>query len=195
MAVPEHSRNHTARPGHQLHDAVDLPGWEDQSIWGWDEGTGSFYAQLWRNDSTSDTPDIWLTAARTPYPWPSSIALSIVEQTGVDALTVVRAMGLAHPDPTLLADEAIMDRAGELARLNDQSRYIGGQVHALAWVQGLAEFTPGTRTEWGTRKPSAAQVDAEHHMVTGRVYRGEDSVDGRDFFAGADEALWWALGR
>jgi hypothetical protein len=93
MTVPDHSRNHTARPGYQLHDAVDLPGWEHQSIWGWDEGTGSFYAQLWRNGSASDAPEIWLTGARTPYPWPASIALAIVEGTKTDALTVVHGQG------------------------------------------------------------------------------------------------------
>ncbi|WP_285489437.1 hypothetical protein, partial [Amycolatopsis taiwanensis] len=39
------------------------------------------------------------------------------------------------------------------------------------------------------------QADAEHHMVTGRVYLGGDKFHGRDFFSGADEALSWALGR
>jgi hypothetical protein len=46
MDAYDHSRNHAARPGHQSHDVIDLPGWEDQSIWGWDDGVGSFYAQL-----------------------------------------------------------------------------------------------------------------------------------------------------
>ena len=196
MTVPDHSRNHTARPGYQLHDAIDLPGWEEQSIWGWDEGTGSFYAQLWRNGSSSDAPEIWLTGARTPYPWPASIALAIVERTKTDALTVVQAMGIAHPAPTLLPDDTITDKADEIIKLNDRSPYIGGQNHGLAWIQGLADFTTGTRTEWDrSRRPTPAQVDAEHHMVTGQLYRGGNAVDGKDFFAGADEILWWALGR
>jgi hypothetical protein len=196
MAVPDHARNHTARPGYQLHDAVDLRGWDHRSIWGWDQGTGSFYAQLWRNDSTSEAPDIWLTGARTPYPWPASIALAIVENTEADALTTVRAMGIAHPDPSLLPDDTIMDRADELNKADDRSDYGRGQIHALAWTQGLAEFTTGTRTEWGrNRRPTPEQVDAEHHMVTGQLYRGGTKRDSKDFFAGADELLWWALGR
>ncbi|GLY71270.1 hypothetical protein [Amycolatopsis taiwanensis] len=133
--------------GYQLHDAVDLPGWEHQSIWGWDEGTGSFYAQLWRNGSTSDAPEIWLTGALKPYPWPGCIALEIVEHTQADTLAVVQAMGIAHPDPTLRTADEVMQRAEELRKLGD-SGYIRGQHHALAWTQGLAEFTPGTRTEW-----------------------------------------------
>ncbi|MCK2239728.1 MULTISPECIES: hypothetical protein [unclassified Crossiella] len=196
MSVPDHSRNHTARPGYQLHDAVDLPGWEQQSIWGWDEGSSSFYAQLWRNDSTSDAPEIWLTGARKPYPWPGCIALEIVERTQADALAVVQAMGIAHPEPTLRTENEIMQRAGELNPLRDRGDFVKGQIHALAWTQGLAEFTSGTRTEWGKdRRPTPAQADAEHHMITGRVYLGGTEFDGQDFFNGADEALWWALGR
>lgn len=196
MSVPDHSRNHTARPSHQRHDTVDLPGWEHQSIWGWDEGTGSFYAQLWRNSSTSDAPEVWLTGARKPYPWPGCVALETVEHTHADTLAVVQAMGIAHLEPTLRTEDEIMLRADELNKLRDSGDYIGGQIHALAWTKELAEFTPGTRTEWGkNRRPTPEQADAEHHMITGRVYLGGDKFHGRDFFSGADEALWWALGR
>ncbi len=194
MAVPDHSRNHTARPGYQLHDAIDLPGWEDQSYWGWDQGTGSFFAQLWRNGSTSDAPEIWLTGARTPFPWPACIALAVVERTQSDALAVVRAMGIAHPNPTLLPDSTILARVEALAK--ETSDYVKGQQHAIAWTQGQAEFTTGTRTEWGKgRRPTPEQVDAEHHMVTGQLYRGGTALDSKEFFGGADELLWWALGR
>jgi len=191
MSLPEHSRNHTVRPGERLHDAVHLSGWEHRSIWGWDEGTSSFFAQLWRNGNSSDEPDIWLTGARKPYPWPGCIALEIAENAEADALPVVRAMGIAHPEPTLRTPDEIFGRTRELYKIPNRNGYVGGQAHALAWTQGLAEFTPGTRTYWGDRKPTADRVDAEHHMVTGSVYRGEN----RDFFSGADESLWWALGR
>ncbi|MHA6800288.1 hypothetical protein [Bounagaea algeriensis] len=86
-----------------------------------------------------------------------------------------------------------MQRADELNKLRDSGDYVGGQIHALAWTQGLAEFTPGTRTEWGKdRRPTPEQADAEHHLITGRVYLGGD-IFRRDFFSGADETLWWAL--
>ncbi|MFI9841847.1 hypothetical protein ACIHFD_32755 [Nonomuraea sp. NPDC051941] len=31
-----------------------LEGWENRSVWGWDEGTGSWWAQLWHNDLPDD---------------------------------------------------------------------------------------------------------------------------------------------
>ncbi|MFG1620205.1 hypothetical protein ACGFI3_46290 [Nonomuraea wenchangensis] len=31
-----------------------LEGWENRSVWGWDEGTGSWWVQLWRNGLPSD---------------------------------------------------------------------------------------------------------------------------------------------
>lgn len=193
MSVSDHSRNHTARPGDQLHDGIDLPGWEHQSIWGWDDGTRSFYAHLWRNGSTSDAPEIWLSGVRKPYPWPGCIALEIVEHTDADRLAVVQAMGIAHPNPTLRTKAEIMQRVDELKELRDNGDYIGGQIHALAWTQGLTELTPGTHTKHP--RPTPEQADAEHHIITGRVYLGGDTFHGRDFFSGADEALWWALGR
>ncbi|HEY0695885.1 MAG TPA: hypothetical protein VGD71_43460 [Kribbella sp.] len=121
--------------------------------------------------------------------------LAIVEDTRANPLTVVHALAIAHPKPALRCDRVIRKRLAELANLNDNSGYIRGQTHALQWTQGLAESTPGTRTKCGTTKPTAAQVDAEHHVVTGRIYAGGTADDGRDFFNGADEALWWALNR
>ncbi|MFG3439961.1 hypothetical protein ACGF0J_22160 [Nonomuraea sp. NPDC047897] len=31
-----------------------VEGWENRSVWGWDEGTGSWWAQLWRDDLPDD---------------------------------------------------------------------------------------------------------------------------------------------
>ncbi|GGJ75516.1 hypothetical protein GCM10010123_01870 [Pilimelia anulata] len=191
MHTPDHSRNHTARPGHHLNDVVDLPGWDHQSIWGWDDGVGSFYAQLWRNNTNSDAPEIWLSGATNTYPWPGCIALEIATKARVDPLTVVRAMGIAHPQPRLLADRKLADRLKEMGPTGD-SPYVSGHSHALAWTLGHAATTPGGGAP-SRGKPTPEQADAEHHMVTGRVYLG--GAQGRDYFGGADEALWWALGR
>jgi hypothetical protein len=49
------SRNHDCQPGHDFQDGIDLPEWEEQSVWGYD--MGSFFAQLWANDSTTETPE------------------------------------------------------------------------------------------------------------------------------------------
>jgi len=39
--------------------ALFLPGWDEQSIIG-HELTGRWFAQLWRNGSTSDPPEEWV---------------------------------------------------------------------------------------------------------------------------------------
>lgn len=145
MSISANSRNHNARPGYQLHDAIDLLGWEDQSIWGWDEGTSSFFAQLWRNGSSSEAPEIWLTGARKPYPWPGCIALDIVELIEADSLAVVQALGIADPEPALRSEDDIARHADQLTSLNDRSEYIGGQLAALTWTRGQSELTLSTR--------------------------------------------------
>jgi hypothetical protein len=72
------TRNFGATPGYDLHDSIDLPGWDDANIWGYDRGIGSFlWAQLWRNPATSRSPiSGWPgstrpTRSRPASPWPS----------------------------------------------------------------------------------------------------------------------------
>jgi hypothetical protein len=192
LSLPLDSRNHFCRPGRNFRDGINLAGWDKQSFWGYDTGLGSFFAQLWSNDSNSDPPELWLSGAQTPYPWPGGIVLEIVERLTEDPLAVVRALGLADPNPALRLEHEIMQRIRELAELGPRMPYIAGQIRALGWIQGLVNRTPGSWRRWRrTMKPSPAQVDAEHRLVTGRIYRGES----RDLYSGADEALWWALAR
>jgi len=43
--------------------ALNLPGWERASIWGWDPPGANYFAVLWRNPATGprrDDPDIWI---------------------------------------------------------------------------------------------------------------------------------------
>ncbi|WP_125789751.1 hypothetical protein [Amycolatopsis sp. WAC 01375] len=195
MTVSRSSRNHGARPGYALHDAIDLAGWGDRSIWGWDDGIGSFYAQLWRNGSSSDAPDIWLSGASKPYPWPGCVALDIVQHTGAAPLSVVQALGIADPVPRLRDTTEITQQIDELKPLDDTDGYIGGQLYALAWTQGIETLSPSTRGQDDHSRPAPDRVDAEHHLITGRVYLGGDAERTQAFYSGADEALWWALGR
>jgi len=37
-----------------------LPGWSERSVWGYDESTQSYFAQLWR-DGVTEAPTAWLT--------------------------------------------------------------------------------------------------------------------------------------
>ena len=41
---------------------VDLPGWSEQSIWGYDEMLECFWAEFWRDDDRFDEPRIWISS-------------------------------------------------------------------------------------------------------------------------------------
>ncbi|MFI6031635.1 hypothetical protein [Amycolatopsis magusensis] len=75
-----------------------LPGWEDRSIWGYDSGTGSFFAQLTRNgNSDDDGPDVWITPGAT-FPVvtsPVQLQALITNVTGAAATDVIVAMNHA----------------------------------------------------------------------------------------------------
>lgn len=188
------SRNHRCRPGHEFRDAIDLPGWDEQSVWGYDEGTSSFFAQLWTNGSSSDAPEIWLSGVSVTYPWPGSIALEIAERTRADQFEIIRALGLSAPEPRTRSTDEIRRKAVSVAMAADRAPapYVLGQRLALDWVAGFGPTCPGSLRSWPPEQlPTPAQIDAEHHYVTGRIYRGQD----HEIYSGADEALWWALGR
>jgi hypothetical protein len=191
MRVPETSRNHDRKPGYEFRDGLDLPGWEDQSIWGYDEGIGSFFAQLWRNGSRSDDPEVWLSGVTKNYPWPGCVALDIVEITKQDPVAVTRALAIAVAKPRLRSDVEIRDRVEHLSATSGDA-YVDGQRHALLWALGQADVCPGSRWGWTGGVPSAEQVDAERDLVTGRIYRRGEN---QSLCSGADEALMWALNR
>ncbi|MEO7196466.1 MAG: hypothetical protein ABIZ05_16905 [Pseudonocardiaceae bacterium] len=186
------SRHYGCGPGPvSFTDRLDLAGWEERSVWGYDEPLGGFFAQLWTNASTSDEPEIWLSAGDGIYPWPGCIALEIVERTRAAPLAVVRALGVADPKPRLRPLAEITARMTEIGEPRDQTRFVAGQLLALGWTLGAGEVCPGSRLPSIPGRPSPRRVDAERHLVTGRVYRGAD----RDLHSGADTGLSWALGR
>ncbi|UOX86075.1 HEAT repeat domain-containing protein [Amycolatopsis sp. FBCC-B4732] len=185
------SRNHDCRAGQEFRDGIDLPGWEEQSVWGWDPPAGSFFAQLWRNGSTGDEPDIWISGVDTVFRWPSGIVLEIVERTPESPAKVVAALGLAAPQPRL-RDDAEVIALLRSAVDREKTALRRGAIHALGWTQGFAKTTPVLRGEWRGPRPTAAEVEAEHHLVTGALHRpGGD----RDFLSGVDASLWWLLTR
>lgn len=42
-------------------EALCLPGWSDQSVWGYDEQMDTYFAQLWRDSDTNDDPTVWIS--------------------------------------------------------------------------------------------------------------------------------------
>ncbi|MEV6624288.1 hypothetical protein AB0M83_33300 [Amycolatopsis sp. NPDC051106] len=48
--------------------ALDIPGWEEASTWGYDTGMMTFFAQLYRNGGDyDDSPTIWLSGVNPVY--------------------------------------------------------------------------------------------------------------------------------
>ena len=41
---------------------INLPGWADQSIWGYDPLLQCYWAQLWRDEDRTDRPHIWISS-------------------------------------------------------------------------------------------------------------------------------------
>jgi hypothetical protein len=77
--------------------ALPLSGYENASIWGYDEQQVSYFAQLWRNESDSwNDPDIWLPGLR-PLETPAELAYRIAARTSLGAGEVARAMAAAVP--------------------------------------------------------------------------------------------------
>jgi hypothetical protein len=109
--------------------ALDLAGWDDRSIWGYDPPGGNYFAQLWRNDQPAgpdDSPHIWISAADITTP--EALAPQIARRTGQPLAAVKEAMCL--PAGTTL-DAALARFAAEPAAVPD------GKVRILCL--GLAD--------------------------------------------------------
>ncbi|MET9607423.1 hypothetical protein ABZZ17_20510 [Streptomyces sp. NPDC006512] len=68
-----------------------MPGWDQQSIWGYEEGLGHLYAQLYANQDDPDAePRIWITP-------PSYIVRDIDELAAAIAQTLIRYVPVRVP--------------------------------------------------------------------------------------------------
>lgn len=184
-------RNRRVRPGEDFVDAIALPNWDEQSIWGYDTGVRSFFAQLWRNGSRSEDPEVWISGVTEVLPWPGCVALAVVEATVMAPAVVVRALGIAEPAPLL---RPATELAAEVERLAGEppGPDRDGARQALCWVQGRSRVCPGSGWSWVGGPPDAEQVLAEHRMLTGRFYRLDEA---RRFYCAAGNTLYWALAR
>ena len=83
---------------------LDLDGWGDLSVWGWDSQAGTLFAQLWRDRADEDDedgdegPDIWIT----PPTWEATgklvvLARRIADATASPFTAVVMAMARSAP--------------------------------------------------------------------------------------------------
>ena len=74
--------------------ACMLAGWDEQSIIGWDGLGQTWFAQLWRNGSTGDAPDVWLSGA-PPIPSPAQLVRVMAATTGMAISEVHAAVSAA----------------------------------------------------------------------------------------------------
>jgi hypothetical protein len=82
--------------------ALPLSGYEDASIWGYDDQDVTYFATLWRNESDSrDEPDFWLNwfTLNAAIESPGALAYLIGRSTGVPMREVAAAMAQATSAP------------------------------------------------------------------------------------------------
>ncbi|WP_335989929.1 hypothetical protein [Glycomyces sp. MUSA5-2] len=189
MTAPDPARHFLVRPGAPFTEALDLPGWEDYSIWGYDDPLGSFFAQLWRNDSGGpDEPQVAINGFDRRLPWPQTLAVHIRYHTKTDPAAVVAALGIADPDPHLRPPSAL--RTG-LSEHPDNRPFAEGWRYALHWLLGTVDEAPGSRVKAHPFTGDPHRAAAESAFASGRCYMTVE----REWYAGADTALAWALRR
>jgi hypothetical protein len=86
-----------------LRRGLPLAGWDRYSVWGFDTGVNSFFAQLWKNDDDSrGEPQAWITPGGRYAPRPLvsvyELAAAIAAATGCPETDVSDAMVASVPD-------------------------------------------------------------------------------------------------
>ena len=184
------SRHHRTRAGYDFRDAIWLDGHDDQSIWGYDTGVRSFFAQLWKNGSESEDPELWLTPPVLSATWPYVLVPPIVAYADAEPLAVVRALGVAHPASELRDPDELVERRERLLAADDHP-YFAGQLRALDWILGHNTTSPSTMTlvRCGER-PTAVEIDAEATLAAGML-----TITGRVEWSGVEAGLFETLQR
>ena len=62
---------------------VDLPGWSEQSIWGYDELLECIWALLWRDEDRFDAPRISISSFHL-IPTVAALGQVIADKVGID---------------------------------------------------------------------------------------------------------------
>ncbi len=85
--------------------ALPLPGFEQLSVWGYDDIDRTYFAQLWPNGGDpDDEPDVWLSwsAAYGAIEDPLLLADLIAGETGLSSTEVLTAMAEARPSTPVI---------------------------------------------------------------------------------------------
>ncbi|HEY7049313.1 MAG TPA: hypothetical protein VH373_18990 [Jatrophihabitantaceae bacterium] len=191
MARPSWSENRVRPPGEAFQERLRLSGWEAHSSWGYDAATDSYVATLRRNDGDNVQE---VGREGPPLRWADCIAAEVLDRTGCDPVSAVRALGIARPRPALRRTGDLVETLAKWLResLNESgSGYQRGRIAGLAWIVAGTEVAPASAWRSGGDVPAAERVDAECVIARGRVYVGGHQP--RDFYTGVEEALEFAL--
>ncbi len=174
-------------------EPLQLPGWEQRSIWGFDNSLRSFFAKLWPNGSKSKKPEVFLPWDWYVFWWPCALALDLIAVTEMPPIPVCTALQLLDPDASLRRTDEI--EAGLRAPPGVTDEYRDGYRRALHWVLGAEDTCPGSGREWTGGTPTPLAVNAEYELLLGHCYRQEvEEVNNQQFNGGGAAALRWALG-
>jgi hypothetical protein len=77
--------------------ALELSGWEERSVWGWDPPVESYYAVLYRNTDADEDPAVWLHGVHEPLTCEASLAAAIRQATRARVADVLAAMWAGAP--------------------------------------------------------------------------------------------------
>lgn len=173
-----------------------LKGWEGQSIWGFDEGVGSYFAQLWRDEDFGDNPTVWISGVEPRFTMVEQLFTVVVAATRAPFLSVYQAMQFPELNPATKASPPqpaeIRDRQLEAASDGQTDAYPRGAADALAWALWDLPIGPVTG-QFVSVTPTAEQIEAERWAATAAVYQRDDQPQG--YFAGAETALMWVRGQ
>lgn len=69
---------------------LDIPFMNEQSVWGYDEQMQTYFAQLWRNGSTSDAPEVWLSGVNPQYRTKEMLAFALADVLKIEPKTALK---------------------------------------------------------------------------------------------------------
>jgi hypothetical protein len=171
-----------------------LPGWDERSVWGFDQCHTEFFGCLWPNHQDKPVAvtnfDCGCPRGRSP----GAIVLAAFDVTGTDSLTIIDAMGLRDPAASLRPVKQITNEIDARRSRKIAENVIDGSVAALQWLLGERRQAPGSCVNWPDGPVTAAHADAERQLLSGLFY-DHNRIHEQGFHCGAETALEWALGR
>jgi hypothetical protein len=171
-----------------------LPGWDQRSVWGFDQCHTEFFGCLWPNHEDKPVAVTHFGCGCPRGRSPGAIVLAVFDVIGADSLAISDAMGLRDPAASLRPIEEITAQIDACSSREIARNVIDGSVGALHWLLGDLRRAPGSSVNWPDGPVTAAHADAERHLLSGLFY-DNSRIDRQGFSCGAELALDWALGR